>query len=319
MQKKTGALVISICVITYNSSSTIIETLDSILNQTYGAPLIELIISDDASKDDTIHIISDWLNHNSVHFYSTTLNEQSINSGITKNCNAAWKLSTGEWIKTIAGDDILECDCILDNVNFIHEKTIKSVVFSKMQSFKVDHDGCHKKINILPSNFQQKMLKSDQKTQYKYLLKAEGFSVAPSSFINRGLLAKLNFADERFTMIEDYPLWIKVLEKGEQFFFLDKVTVKYRIGESVSHSSMALFNINHVILRFMIDLEINRTKIDFITKSRKLLHFFIIAMIYLFFGNKKNKFSYILYGIALLVKPYWLKDRLYNYMNKKRK
>ena len=45
---------VSVVIITYNSEKTIIETLESIKNQTYKN--IELIISDDFSKDNTVEI-----------------------------------------------------------------------------------------------------------------------------------------------------------------------------------------------------------------------------------------------------------------------
>ncbi|OAT27049.1 glycosyltransferase [Buttiauxella ferragutiae ATCC 51602] len=310
MTNSKNALIVSVCVITYNSSSTVIETLNSILCQTYGTTFIELIISDDASTDDTPLLIKEWLNENAGEFHNIALNVQAINSGITKNCNAAWKLCSGEWIKTIAGDDILESNCILDNINYVHDKNIKSVLFSKMQAFSVNEDSSFRKVAILPSLYQQNILKNNREQQYKYLLRAEGFSVAPSAFINRDLLTRLNFADERFLMIEDYPLWMKILESGEQCYFLDKITVNYRVGQSVSYSQDTLFSIKHIMQRFMIDLEINRNKLTILIKLRKALSFMIILIVYLFFGNKKRKINYILYYIGMVIKPYWLIEKL---------
>ena len=45
---------VSIYTLTYNSSKTVLETLESIYLQTY--PNIELIVSDDASTDNTLDI-----------------------------------------------------------------------------------------------------------------------------------------------------------------------------------------------------------------------------------------------------------------------
>ena len=36
--------------------------------------------------------------------------------------------------------------------------------------------------------------------------------------------------DERIPMLEDWPRWIRLLEKGVRFGFVDKVLVKYRIS-----------------------------------------------------------------------------------------
>lgn len=75
---------ISVVVITYNSSNTIIETLESISRQSY--PNIELIISDDCSKDDTVNKAQNWINSNGVKGLVITAVK---NEGIPANVNSA--------------------------------------------------------------------------------------------------------------------------------------------------------------------------------------------------------------------------------------
>lgn len=50
---------VSVIVITYNSAKYVLETLESIRVQSYQN--IELIISDDCSKDNTIDICRNWI------------------------------------------------------------------------------------------------------------------------------------------------------------------------------------------------------------------------------------------------------------------
>ena len=57
-------------VVTYNSSATVLETLDSIKNQTYKN--IELIITDDFSKDDTVALCQSWVDTNKERFLIET-------------------------------------------------------------------------------------------------------------------------------------------------------------------------------------------------------------------------------------------------------
>jgi hypothetical protein len=54
---------------------------------------------------------------------------------------------------------------------------------------------------------------------------------APSSFIERQTLLNLNGFDERFPMLEDYPMWLKALDNGYKFNFFDEETVIYRIHQ----------------------------------------------------------------------------------------
>ena len=62
---------ISVVVFSYNSSSTIIETLDSIYAQTYKN--IELIISDDGSSDDTVKKTQRWSKSKCNRFLGSSL------------------------------------------------------------------------------------------------------------------------------------------------------------------------------------------------------------------------------------------------------
>jgi len=98
-------ILVSIVVITYNSSKYVLETLESCKNQTYKN--IELIISDDASKDNTVKLCQNWIEKNKKRFFRTELITTIKNTGIPSNCNRGVRASKGEWVKLIAGDDVL--------------------------------------------------------------------------------------------------------------------------------------------------------------------------------------------------------------------
>ena len=106
--------IVSIIVITYNSSKYVLETLKSALNQTYNN--IELIISDDCSTDNTISICQNWLDENKYRFVDVKIVANKNNNGIPANCNRGINASTGDWIKLVAGDDVLCPNCISDNL-----------------------------------------------------------------------------------------------------------------------------------------------------------------------------------------------------------
>jgi glycosyltransferase involved in cell wall biosynthesis len=60
---------VSIVVYVYNSEAFIIETLESIKAQTY--PKLELIITDDLSKDSTLELVEEWIDINKLRFERT--------------------------------------------------------------------------------------------------------------------------------------------------------------------------------------------------------------------------------------------------------
>lgn len=227
-------MIISVAVITYNSSKTVIDTLNSILEQSYKPKNIELIISDDASTDDTVDIIEDWIKCHKESFYKIIFVRNPVNLGVSRNINTAWKKSTAEWVKTIAGDDLLVDKCIELNVEYIKKNTNCRILFSKMKMFG-------RSDAITPNPYDIKFFDINSQKQHEWL-RTFSFNIAPSSFISTELLKKVGYADERYRMIEDLPLWLKITKAGYKLYFLDAITVYYRVGESISLSSRNYIN-----------------------------------------------------------------------------
>lgn len=101
---ETSQPLVSIIVITYNSSKYVLETLESARAQTYQN--LELIVSDDASQYDTVEICQAWLEENGDRFVRAELVTVEENTGIPANCNRGVRKAKGEWVKLIAGNVI---------------------------------------------------------------------------------------------------------------------------------------------------------------------------------------------------------------------
>lgn len=231
--------VITIAVVAYNSSSTIIETLDSVLTQTYEAKNIELLISDDGSSDTTTTIASDWLKLNQHHFHRVELYQNKVNKGVSANCNIVWQNATGRWIKTIAADDILVDTCISANLNYIKEYPESQVVFSDAILFS---DGLK---NQVKAKNDRELLAMPPAEQFRMIL--QGCNIlAPTAFIRKETLKSVGYADERYTMLEDYPLWFKLLKQGIRLDYFEKDTVYYRVGDSLSQHNEFIGNAKYL-------------------------------------------------------------------------
>lgn len=218
---------VSIVVITYNSSNTILETLESIKNQTYEN--LELIITDDYSTDDTIMLIKDWIKGNGKRFldYKIVLSEK--NNGITINCNKGIKAASGYYIKTVAGDDLLLETCIEDMVKFCEKEKLE-LCFSKSLVFTTERDYLYEdKINKLRNKMNYDIFKLENaKEQNNYLIKS--FKIDPMGiFYKKSFILKMGLFDENYKMMDDYPFAFKVTKEGYRLKFIDKVEVLYRI------------------------------------------------------------------------------------------
>lgn len=80
-------ILVSCTVLSYNSAKTILETLESIKAQTYQN--IELIVSDDCSKDNTVELCRQWIAVNKNRFVRVVLLTVKENTGVCANGNRA--------------------------------------------------------------------------------------------------------------------------------------------------------------------------------------------------------------------------------------
>ena len=94
---------VSVVVISYNSSKTIEETLDSIKAQTYDN--IELIVADDNSVDNTSDIAESYANGElRINAYD------SPGSGVSYARNYGMRLARGRYLGFLDSDDSLDPD-----------------------------------------------------------------------------------------------------------------------------------------------------------------------------------------------------------------
>lgn len=228
MSENSKFPLVSITVITYNSSKYIIETLESIKNQTYQN--IELIVSDDCSKDNTVFIVKDWIEKNKDRFVDTQLITSSENTGIPANKNRALSVVKGIWLKSIAGDDLLLENCIKENIEYTATNPEARIIASNL---KVINENGEQINEQLQNEF---CLKLTVKQQYERILRYF-FLLSPGIFLKTDVIKENNYYNETYRWIEDYPFYLKVLKAGNKIYYLNSFTVKYRI-----HSKSIIFS-----------------------------------------------------------------------------
>jgi len=230
MRETTNLKLVTIAISTYNSGKYILETLDSLLLQSYKN--IELIIGDDASTDDSLAKVRNWVakDENRNHFTNVKILEVEKNTGPSANGNRKLKAATGEWIKFLGADDTLMPSCIDDNMQFTENNPEVKVLFSKLNIYK----NTFQEKNLIittPEKITQESIFWPTRTaesQYRMLLVSDRIHFSPSVFLHRETLLSVGGFDERFRLLEDYPLWLNLTGSGYKLYFMDKITVNYR-------------------------------------------------------------------------------------------
>lgn len=227
---------VSVIVLSYRSAETIVETLDSIKNQTY--PNIELIVTDDASPDNTVQVVQKWIAENKKSLASIKLVTSDKNTGLPANINRGLKVAKGVYYKGIAGDDYMTRDAIESYVQFCEEHPGVFPI-AKVQLFN------NKNPNAVYADVQAycdrcyEFARKERKEQYRMLL-IQNRIVAPSAtFYTMDFIRKVGGYDERYRWFEDYPMNLEVLHRGYRFGLLDKQIVYYRMSDkSVTASNL---------------------------------------------------------------------------------
>jgi glycosyltransferase involved in cell wall biosynthesis len=132
MNKSLHVPPVSICLVAYNRASRIPATLDSILAQSFSD--FELIISDDASPDDTEEVCRDYAKRDSrIRYY-----RNSQNLGMPGNLNAAIRHARGTYIANLHDGDLFRSDLIEKWKNALDETPEAEFVFNSYESVSAD-------------------------------------------------------------------------------------------------------------------------------------------------------------------------------------
>lgn len=293
---------VSVVVVTYNSSKYILETLESIKNQTYNN--MELIITDDCSSDDTVQLCKDWLLVNKDRFEGSQIITSPKNTGISPNINRGFYAAQGEWIKQIAGDDRLKNTCLEHYVDFILNNRV-DILFSPLDVFG-EGDIEHWK-KLIHSNFKYIFSLSDK--DFKILLCKIDLFPAPAAFIRTSFFKKVNGYNESIKFIEDWPFWVKAAFNGAKFDYIDSNEVDYRVNSSSVSQSSSLSP------RFKKSLLL--TEKHNLSYMKKISILYAIEGLFVFKKQYSANMLWRIFGFLRLLNPYYWKARkIYNcYLN----
>jgi len=216
-----NSTLVSICIPTYNSALYLSQTLDSIAAQTYKN--IEVIISDNASTDETPDIIQLYCDR-----YGWTVYRNEVNIGAGNNFNKLIELAHGEHIAIYHADDIYSPTIVEESIkifqqypeigyvgteaNIINEKGIIVGEFIRPQKFINTHkiimnfddvfEGIIRHIMLVTPSI---MVKKEMYKQYGYFL-----------------------IDSKYGAACDYELWLRFASQ-KNIAILNQKLISYRI------------------------------------------------------------------------------------------
>jgi glycosyltransferase involved in cell wall biosynthesis len=199
-------LKVSVITITYNSSRTVRDTIQSIINQDYQN--IEYIVVDGGSKDGTIDILKEYQN-----VITKWVSERD--NGISDAFNKGIKLATGDIVLLLNSDDWLETN----------------VIGKVVEMFETDPDTdiVHGDIRIVEKLGLEKYIEKPFLNVYenKYLGMPVRF---PSVFTKAEVYRKHGLFLETYAIAMDYDIILRFINQGIKLRYLNQVITNMRDG-----------------------------------------------------------------------------------------
>lgn len=222
---------VSFIIPVYNHQNYLIQTLDSVLLDTY--PNKELIIINDGSTDLSHMLIELWATKNKPNI--DVLYKNRENKGLAITLNELISLSTGKYIVPLASDDYLINDMTLLRVRTLEKSPNKLMLIN--DAIVVDSNN-----NLICSSANFEFYKGKK----KYLTSSRGimheivfnwFCAGPICMIDKRLYEKIGYYNTKL-LVEDWDFYLRA-SANKQILFSDISVAAYRIHKQNTHSSLS--------------------------------------------------------------------------------
>jgi glycosyltransferase involved in cell wall biosynthesis len=220
---------ISAIIPTFNRAEVLLRAIDSVLNQTY--PCQEIIVIDDGSTDDTLNILTPYIEQKKIIYKKTE------NRGVSAARNLAVEMASCEWVSFLDSDD-----------EWLPEKNQKQVEY-------------HQKSNCSLIHGEEIWIRKGKRVNPKFKHKKSGGSIfekclplcliSPSAtMINKSMLMDLGGFNEEYIVCEDYDLWLRFTLNNPVGYVESPIIIKYGGHEdqlSMKYRAMDYYRIKSMV------------------------------------------------------------------------
>jgi len=221
----------SVCVPNYNSGRFIAKTIESVLAQTVPADQYEIIVSDNASSDNSLQVIGHYIPR-------IRLVRQPATIHVIEHWNACLREANGDYVILLHSDDMIDRD-FLKACGAVLDSRSGTQMVSCLYRL-VDESG-------LVLNSQQRC-GAEGESPLDMLLRRNHVS-PPSLLVRRSFYALSGYYNPEIRYCADYDLAVRGAAEGG-LVFLDQYLCSYRRHSSNlgSQDAANLFDIRHTAI-----------------------------------------------------------------------
>lgn len=215
----------SLITVAYNSSKTITDTIESVLNQTYSD--IEYVIIDGNSTDDTLSIIKSYepMFNNRLRWVSEK------DAGLYDAMNKGLKVATGDIVGILNSDDLF-CD----------SKAVEKIVqvFENTKNL----DGVYADLYYVEQNNINKIVRK-WVTGNKKKFNSGWHPAHPTLYLKKEVYDNFGYFDLDFRLAADFEIMLRFIDKYQiNLCYFPESLVKMRLGGETNKSLKNIYNQN---------------------------------------------------------------------------
>lgn len=225
----------SLIILCYRKFEYLYAAIDSALSQDYSN--IELVISDDGSPNFPRADIDTYIStHKRENITNVIIRQEETNCGTVRHLNHAISACHGAYIVALAGDDNFFNECVLSSYVKGFSKAPKNCYIEMAQTAMYDSTLTELESYYLKPPVQEAIEKTenDSTELLKMLIKCGACLPSTSTCFKKEFFEKFGKFDERYSLIEDYPMHIRLAEEGWIIHYENFVAIKHRHG-GISH------------------------------------------------------------------------------------
>jgi glycosyltransferase involved in cell wall biosynthesis len=199
---------ISVLIPAYNAKTTIVETIASVLAQTWED--LEVLVGDDGSQDDTVAILRSEYTDPRLHIHCFT------HQGVQATRNQLIALSIGDYIAFLDADDLWTPEKLEKQYQAIKAHPTATIAYSWTQYI----DEANQRLPIhCRSSFEGNV--------HLPLLLSDFIGNGSNPLVDRSAMIAVGGFDETFAAAQDWDLWIRLAARYE-FAVVPETQILYR-------------------------------------------------------------------------------------------
>lgn len=220
MREEEEMPLVELMVPTFNNESTVAETLDSLLAQTYSN--IKIVIFDNQSTDKTVEVVQSYLNKG----IELVVNEQNL--GGEGNFNRCIEKASAPYFCICHSDDIYEPQFVEAQLTALEEVPSASASFCHAE--RIDAAGKPLGERFLPEELEDQWRNTlDFNKTFSLSMKYGNIFTCPTAFFRTSLFKDnaLKFEGSKYKSSSDLGLWLTLAGFGPLLFHTAPL-LKYR-------------------------------------------------------------------------------------------